>query len=855
MISAEIPDPHLDPEGHAAVVKFMIHGPCGIDNPNAPCMKDGKCSKHFPKEFCSETAFDKFENVVYRRRDSGIQVQKGKTMVDNRYVVPYNRNLLVRAQAHINVEVCHKGGLVKYLFKYITKGSDRSLIIAEDSTTSAQVPSTNPKKTKDEIQEFIDCRSLFSYEAVWRINEYPIHHREPNVVRLAVHLPGQQNVSYRRQSNVRNVLKNPKARKTHLTTWFELNIHDPDARKLTYAQIPGSYTWNEEYNEWTPRKRGFAIGRIAYVPPGSSDVFFLRLLLTKVHGAMSFLALRTVRGEICSTYEKACEKLGLLSDSSEWIKVLQEISASSMPHVIRTTFVSMLMFCEVPNPCALFESSWKLMSEDHAYSLRKQLHSTTFQPTDERLQNWVLHELESLLGSHGSSLEQFHLPRPTDSEPDDGSNPLINQHLDFDVDNEKQLADTMLHSLNVQQFEAFSAVMLSINNNLGKSYFLYGHGETGKTFLYNAIIAKLKSLSKIAIIVASSGIAATLLPNGTTAHSRFKIPLHVYNISTCSIKKGTHLAELIREASLIVWDEAPMTHRHAFEAISRTFCDLMNVPLVGVGHKLFGGKTVIFGGDFRQTLPVITESGREQTVDGSIPRSVLWPAFTVLKLERNMRLNESLENRMMIGSGQNFEQWILAIGDGKLPTKCLVPNAPSDWIEIPRMFLIAPGNNPVQSITTDIYNSFEENYKDTKYLKSRAIVTPTNIVVTEINDFMLQKLSRPSHSYFSADSMQLDTEVPESFSETYPPEFLNTLTFNGVPDHEIRLKVHASIMLLRNLSPPSGLCNGTRIMITSLGENTIIGHIMGGSFDTKPVAIPRIVLNIEDKRWPFVLKR
>ncbi|CAL1394753.1 unnamed protein product [Linum trigynum] len=202
---AKIPDPNLDPEGYAAVVKFMIHGPCGVNNPTSPCMKDGKCSKYFPKEFCSETLFDKFGNVVYRRRNSGIQVQKGKAMLDNRYVVPYNRNLLVRAEAHINVEICHKGGLVKYLFKYITKGPDRSLIVAEDSTSSVQVPSNITKKTKDEIQEFIDCRSLSSYEAIWRINEYSIHHREPNVVRLGVHMDGQQNVSYKRRSNIQNV--------------------------------------------------------------------------------------------------------------------------------------------------------------------------------------------------------------------------------------------------------------------------------------------------------------------------------------------------------------------------------------------------------------------------------------------------------------------------------------------------------------------------------------------------------------------------------------------------------------------------------------------------------------------------
>ncbi|CAI0446749.1 unnamed protein product [Linum tenue] len=252
-----------------------------------------------------------------------------------------------------------------------------------------------------------------------------------------------------------------------------------------------------------------------------------------------------------------------------------------------------------------------------------------------------------------------------------------------------------------------------------------------------------------------------------------------------------------------------MTHRHAFEAISRTFCDLMEIPLSGTGHKLF----------------------------------------------ENMRLNDSQENNVIVGCVLKFGEWVLALGDGKLDTNSFSSNTPSDWIEIPEIFMVIPGKNPLQSITEEIYESFADCYKDTKYLRGRAIVTPTNAVVIEINDYMLQQLPGEGHCYYSSDSMHLDKEVPESFSETYPTEFLNTLSFNGVPDHEIRLKVNTPVMLLRNLSPPSGLCNGTRLMITSLGQNSIIGNIMGGSFDGKPVAISRILLNIEDKKWPFILKR
>ncbi|CAI0469524.1 unnamed protein product [Linum tenue] len=179
----------------------------------------------------------------------------------------------------------------------------------------------------------------------------------------------------------------------------------------------------------------------------------------------------------------------------------------------------------------------------------------------------------------------------------------------------------------------------------------------------------------------------------------------------------------------------------------------------------------------------------------------------------------------------------------------------ADWIEIPDTFLVQPKVNPITSIAEEIYENFADCYRSTEYLTCRAIVTPKNVKVSEINDYMLQQVPGLARSYYSSDSMQRDTEIPENFGETYPIEFLNALTFNGVPDHELKLKIHTPVMLLRNLSTSAGLCNGTRIMITELGDNIIKGVIMGGTFDKDVVIIPRIVLNVEDKRWPFILKR
>jgi hypothetical protein len=127
VICAELPDKNLFPNLYSAVSNFMIHGPCGISYPGSPCMKDNNCSKFFPKNFVPWTTFDSNGYPVYRRRDLGHTVIKKDIVLDNRYVVPYNPKLLMKYQAHVNIEICNKSNCIKYLFKYINKGVDREI--------------------------------------------------------------------------------------------------------------------------------------------------------------------------------------------------------------------------------------------------------------------------------------------------------------------------------------------------------------------------------------------------------------------------------------------------------------------------------------------------------------------------------------------------------------------------------------------------------------------------------------------------------------------------------------------------------------------------------------------------------
>ncbi|XP_074347406.1 uncharacterized protein LOC141686260 [Apium graveolens] len=149
IISAEIPDINIDPDGYTAVKKSMLHGPCGQANTSSPCMQQGKCRKFFPKKFNDASTIGEDDYPIYRRRDTGVFVERKGVVLDNRYVIPYNRNLLVKFNAHINVELCNSARSIKYLFKYINKGPDRATAVIETT------------EERDEIRSYLDCSFFY----------------------------------------------------------------------------------------------------------------------------------------------------------------------------------------------------------------------------------------------------------------------------------------------------------------------------------------------------------------------------------------------------------------------------------------------------------------------------------------------------------------------------------------------------------------------------------------------------------------------------------------------------------------------------------------------------------------------
>jgi hypothetical protein len=163
IVCAEIPDPDEQPHLYNIVTRCMIHGPCGSVKPKARCMKDGKCSKHYPHTFSEATVVDENSYPMYRRSNNGRTFVKEGFECDNRWIVPYNPYLSAKYNAHINVEIATSISSVKYLYKYVYKGGDRAS--AEIHSQQQMDHQDEPQQSQiDETKLYIDGRYISAPE-------------------------------------------------------------------------------------------------------------------------------------------------------------------------------------------------------------------------------------------------------------------------------------------------------------------------------------------------------------------------------------------------------------------------------------------------------------------------------------------------------------------------------------------------------------------------------------------------------------------------------------------------------------------------------------------------------------------
>uniref|UniRef100_A0A453JKG8 ATP-dependent DNA helicase n=1 Tax=Aegilops tauschii subsp. strangulata TaxID=200361 RepID=A0A453JKG8_AEGTS len=590
LISAELPNKKKYPELYKLVVKHMMHGPCGALNPECPCTKGRpSCKNHYPRPFNAATLQGKDSYPLYRRREDGCKAMVRKEWLDNRWVVPYNPHLLRYFNCHINVEACGSIKAVKYLFKYIYKGHDRASIAVSEADKNGDI---------DEIKQYRDARWVTPPEALWRIYGFELSKNSPPVKQLQLHLPNMHMVSFQAAQNIERVVNREGVEKSMLTEYFEANRLHEDARSILYRDFPEWYTWQTSRNNkyWRKRVRdtGGQIGRIVSAHPAEGERYYLRVLLNHVTHATSYEDLRTVNGEILPTFHEAAERRGLIEGDNTLDESLTESTLYEMPSSLRRLFATILVFCEPSDVRGLWEKHLDAMSEDYRRS----------NPSKVAVEQLVLIDIRNMLQSMGKEIESFPLP---DIQEEYDTSIGVTREIFEESTIELNVEDTYLSdSLNSDQRAAYDEIMSAIDRDEGGVFFVDGPGGTGKTFLYRALLAVVRGQKKIAIATATSGVAASIMPGGRTTHSRFKIPLGIDDGGFCSFTKQSGTAKLLQSASLIIWDEASMTKRQAVEALDNSMRDVMSRP-----DLPFGGKTVVFGGDFRQVLPVVRKGSRD----------------------------------------------------------------------------------------------------------------------------------------------------------------------------------------------------------------------------------------------------
>jgi hypothetical protein len=262
--------------------------------------------------------------------------------------------------------------------------------------------------------------------------------------------------------------------------------------------------------------------------------------------------------------------------------------------------------------------------------------------------------------------------------------------------------------------------MSAVDTDQGRLFFVDGPGGTGKTYLYRVLLATLHNQGKIAVATAKSGVAASIMPGGRTAHSHFKIPLTIDDGVVCSFTKQSGTTELLRKASLIIWDEASMTKRQAVEALDNSMHDIMGRPGLP-----FGGKTIVFGGDFRQVLPVVRKGSRAQVVASLLWMSYLWESMSQLNLVSNMRAkNDPWFVKFLLRVGARTED-TNSDGDIRLPDDVCVPYSGSD--------------NDLDNLIDFAFPNLNENMSNSTYITSRAILSTQNDLVDMINVKMIDR--------------------------------------------------------------------------------------------------------------------
>ena len=348
-----------------------------------------------------------------------------------------------------------------------------------------------------------------------------------------------------------------------------------------------------------------------------------------------------------------------MEDNAHWLATMREASECVSASKMRDLFAIMLTQCgEMPDPREIWDTFGDHLSEDFLHRTRERLNNRSVGFSEEIYMQALIALEDKVLELGGKCLQEYDLPA-TDRSAGVGLQPKeVLRERAYDIQELQQFTAEKEKLLRPEQGRVYNTLLQAVQRESGELFFLDAPGGTGKTFVTNLLMAKVRQHRKIVVAVASSGIAAQLLVGGRTSHSAFKIPLDLTstNTPTCNVSKGSGLAEMLKQCSLIIWDECTMTHRKALEAVERLLRDIRG------NSGMMGNVTVVLSGDFRQTLPVVKRGTPADELRACLKSSALWKKVKILKLTENMRAKIFGD-----ASSARFAEDLLTLGEGRAP--------------------------------------------------------------------------------------------------------------------------------------------------------------------------------------------
>ena len=878
-----------------------------------------RCKSHYPKPFLAESICQTHQSYSRPKRpNNGRQTtvpaadaQKVRDATgnpfavhmnvrSNQYVVPYNPFLSATICAHVNVEVVGSPAVIKYLFKYLFKPEEVAKVGVKNTTTTSpaaaagaaagetgrgqQQAAAAETNVRNEPQEHLLGMYIGAAEAMGYLLGTQMISIKPAIVRLAVHLENQERIYYCEGGENEALARGTT---TTLTGWFEANAREQQGdseylglHSLSYLEMPEYCTWVKGEAVWRlrrgwkwdaaegkfeatdrareSRKRPLAIGRMMFTPPKDAELQCLRMLVMSRAGATSFEDLRTVNGEVYNTFKDAAGAHGLLEDGAlveRTIKEAADITISSK--CLRFTFCVLLDSFVVSSDTAL--RIWNAYKVQFCMPYRPRLErSANITDADE---NAALQDMSNLLRNlNGSSTSAYGLPEPSSSISAAGgaSSWVIRDELAYDMEAEKGRSEQSYSNMNPGQKAAFDAITEAVIAGQGGVFFLQGAAGTGKTFTYDALLSWCRGNQmprqdhSIALAVASSGIAATLLCGGRTAHNRFKIPLNI-DPSDCTkvCSLPTEFEDLIRKTTLIVWDEVVMARRECIEIVDRS------CKRVRQNEAPFGGIVTVLGGDIKQILPV--HETKEGAIAATLHMSPLWPEIQKISLTQIMRQQGDLE----------YAQFLSAVGDGSMNEEDGTINLFSKMY-VKKLSSSAAAAASSRRRSESYYYSQEDLIEHTfpnlskeqndphsgtpsSHIGNAMIMCPTNNAQRELNQKCLQRMPGEEFLIIGQDTCIEENVRPDLLDN----DVLNQVVVTGIPLHTLRLKVGAPVMLLKNLNPPGGLCNGTRLILKRITPLNLLCVPIDkpDTLESDYICIPRVKNEPDAKKVGFAMKR